>query len=456
MHVVTETYQVISKRRAEEYDSYQRDRLRTDEITQASEQLNGAMKNTFEYEFAPDGELYYQGQSLREVLVDGIKTAEELVKLYPQFAIELQRRHIELQQYEAQVTLAAMPSSDNPLVLVHISPTPDAVLSGQVDLNAYDRKRKKIMVRVSQKTEKGLKVTSFSLDRNDRSGLQAIAGFFGDTVEDDDSSEDILARNFLADTSQFEGKSPAVVLRQLYDSVLERRFGGRWYAGRQDAKVLHTLDMIERFPGLIGEHIHTVDAIKQRYGKDFRKSSDYEKANYNFLAAITQANELGEQVGSLNDAGNIARSAGVEFAAPDCPTGVAKTATEALAKQGIEQWKPGQCRVCLESGMVGACEVCLKCEIADDSGEDLDEIHRQALQRLSHRRLEGSTLETPLNAKVSGQRNNLLGNSLEDHSAIVRDKYGRHAIVKPKIGIGTTRLTVVNVLSGVDLLAVEQ
>lgn len=437
-------------RREEEYEHYQLDRLRTDEITQASEQLNGAMKNTFEYELRPDGELYFQGQSLREVFIGGILTAEEIVRRYPQFTVELQRRHIELQQYDAQVALASMTESDNPLVLVHISPTPDAVLSGGVDLNAYDLERKKVMIRVSEQTPDGLRVTSVSLDGNNRVGIQAIADIFNQEITDDMTSEDILQKNFFTEKSQFGSDSPATIIRKRYDAAMSMQYGGEWYAGRQDSEVLHTIEMIQRFPTIISEHVAEVDGLRRRYGKNFRESSAYEKANYNFLAAIKQANELGAQVGSLDDAGDIARAVGIEFAEPDCPTGVAKTAAEALAKQGIEQWKPGQCRVCLERGMVGACEVCLSCEVADNAGHSLDVIHRRALNRQSRK-------QQPLTiAQLATQQSNYTKYSDGEKQAASLEKYGRHATLRPKIGVGTARLTIVNVLSGLDLQSAKK
>lgn len=446
----TNTREALAVRREDEYERYQFDRLRTDEITQASEQLNGAMKNTFDYELRTDGELYFQGQPLREVFISGIQIAEEIVQRYPQFAVELRRRHIELEQYEAQLALAAMPSSDNPLVLVHISPTPDAVLRGEANLNAYDLERKKIMVRVSEQTTSGLRVTSFSLDGNNRPGLQAMASMFDQQLTDDDDSEDILQKNFLSESGRFGGDSPTALLRKSYDAALALQYGGEWYAGRQDSEVLHTIEMIERFPAIIDAHVAKVHEIKSHYGKSFRETSAYETANYNFLAAIKQANELGGLVGSLSDAGDMARAVGIEFAPPDCPTGVAKTAAEALAKQGIEQWKAGQCRVCLESGMVGACDVCLTCEIADNAGRDLNEINRRALRRQARPLNQARQSALPDTKKILCQ-NTVSRYDRDDEDTIAREKYGRYAAIKPKIGIGTVKLTIVNVLTGIDL-----
>lgn len=372
--------------REREYDALERERLKTDQITEASERLNGAMENVFEYEFH-DGDFYFQGQALRPIFERGITNTEEIVKTKPQFGVELLRRHIELKQYEEQTELIQNVDWQNPLVLVHISPTPDAVLEGGVDLNAYDPKRKKIMVRISEPTIDGLKVTSMSLDGGDRVALQAVGDFFGVDISDDASSEDILSMRFLAEKSQFNSERPAKVLREVYDKAMRMQYGGEWYAGRQDSAVLSTMERIMAYPGLVEQHVDDVWRLKKRFGNNFRFTEEYDKATYDFLAAIEASHKTGKAVKSIGAAGGAARAAGMEFAKSDCPTGqAAQTAEQALAIQGINEkydWKYGQCQVCLAQGLVGACSVCASCENADNAGKSLDAIHKNALARLA-------------------------------------------------------------------------
>lgn len=376
-----------------EYEAYERERLSTDLVTEASERLNGAMENEFDYDYR-HGELYFQGESLRDVFVRGIQNTEEIVRTKPWFAVELLRRHIELKQYGQQLELLKNVDWRDPLVLVHVSPTPDAVLSGEVDVNAYDLKRKKIMIRISEPTVNGLKVTSLSLDGGDRAALQAVGDFFGVDIPDTVTSEDILDMHFIAEKSQFDGERPAKVLRERYDRAMAMQYGGSWHAGRQDSEVLGTMQRILRYPELVEQHVDTVLGIKQRLGTGFRFSKEYETEAYNFLAAVEQAEKLGTIVGSMSDAGELARAAGVEYAKSDCPT--ARTADEALEQQGIgrEQWiwEQGTCQVCLHDALVGPCSLCKDCTKADDEGRDLKVIHADALKRVARERMASHAL----------------------------------------------------------------
>lgn len=342
-----------------QFEAFERERLRTDLVTEASERLSGAMENEFEYEHH-EGELHFQGESLRDILVRGIQNTEEVVRTRPDFMVELLRRHIELRQYEQQLELLNNVDWQNPLVLVHISPTPDIVLSGEVDVNAYDLKRKKIMIRVSEPTVSGLKVTSFSLDGGDRVALQAVGDFFGVDIPDSASSEDILGMHFVAEKSQFKSERPAKVLRERYDDAMMLQYGGTWYAGRQDSKVLGTMQRIQRYPELVEEHVENVTRLKKRLRSGFRFTLEYEAETYNFLAAIEQAEKLGAVVGSLGDAGDLARAAGVEFAKSDCPS--VQTATEALEQQGIGGHKWVNCPDCGYRQFIDPCASHLICQ----------------------------------------------------------------------------------------------
>jgi hypothetical protein len=372
-------------KREREFNALERERLKTDQITEASERLNGAMENVFEYSYA-NGDLNFQGQPLRPIFDNGIRVAEELARMRPQFMVELQRRYIERQQLDEQIELLRNVDWQDPLVLVHISPTPDAVLKDDVDLNAYDKERKKIMIRITEPTVDGAKVTSMSLDGNDRVALQAVGDFFGVDIPDTASSEDILGMHFLAEKSQFADDRPAKVLRKRYDMAMQMQYGGEWYAGRRDSNVLNTMQKITAYPELVEKHVEEIWEIKQRLGEGFRFTKEYETATYNFLAAIEQSTTTGVAVSDMSSAGEAARASGMEFSKSDCPTGVLQTAEQALSQQGIGEirhWHYGTCQACLEQTMVGECDVCMSCEAADNRGVDLMEIRRRALARLA-------------------------------------------------------------------------
>ncbi len=343
MQGAVETVRLRNARREAEYDSWVYERLKTDEITQASEQLNGAMKNSFEYCLVGD-ELYFQGESLTPIFDRGTDTAWRLMTSSADFTVEYVRRLIERRQLTEQINLRKNVDWSEPDVLVHISPTPDAVLDGTVRMNAYDTERKKIMIRITEPTRDGVKVTSISLDGNNRIALQSVGDSIGITIPDDATSEDILAMSGLVSKSTFRGREPSDVLRDRYDNAMAAQYGGRWYAGRQDSDVSHTIDRINAQPHIVDEHVSIIAELKRRYGTGFRESLEYKKANHNFLAAIHYASNEGSFHGSLSDAGGRADAEGVEFSKPDCPTDV--MAEEALAEQGIGNNKEMKCVEC--------------------------------------------------------------------------------------------------------------
>lgn len=422
-----------------EFDVLERERLKTDQITEASERLNGAMENEFEYTHT-NGELYFQGQALKPIFDSGIQAAQEIVKVRPEFSVELQRRYIERNQLNEQIELMQNVDWQNPLVLVHISPTPDAVLKDDVDLNAYDKERKKIMIRITEPTLDGVKVTSMSLDGNDRVALQAVGDFFGVDIPDDASSEDILGMHFLAEKSQFGGERPAKVLRACYDKAMQMQYGGEWYAGRQDSAVLNTMQKIQAYPELIEQHVDEVARIKKRLGVNFRFTADYEQATYNFLAAIEQAGTLGAVVGSISDAGDLARAAGVEFAKSDCPTSSVVTAEQALEVQGLgkERWMS-----CPDCGKKDACYGdpcayrldCRFCGAYVEGGVMHKGIGRAAVEE----KLRGDTREKPMAGilTVSTSRN-----VNAEFRAIIEQQFGEGAVAKERIEIGGTRTDI--------------
>lgn len=425
-----------------EFQRLQRERLKTDQITEASERLNGAMENTFEYTYQ-NGDLYFQGEALGPIFDKGVLVAEEITRSRPEFATELQRRHIERNQLTEQLALIESVDWQDPLVLVHISPTPDAVLKEGIDLNAYDLERKKIMIRITEPTADGAKVTSMSLDGNDRASLQAVSDFFGVNIPNDASSEDILGMRFLAEKSQFGGERPAKIIRECYDNAMKLQYGGEWYAGRRNSDVLDTMQKIMMYPELIDQHVDEVEDIKSKFGKNFRSTNEYSKATYDFLASVEQADKLGAIVGSMNDAGDIARSAGVEYSKSDCPTGQVLTAEQALEMQGINRldvWHYGTCQACLENKMVGECSVCASCEHIDDYGGDLMEVRRKAL---AQRALKGS-FKTAWAIDVASIFSSTKASENTPKEKSVKLTYGKNAVLRRRKTVGDEVLEVVD------------
>ena len=428
------------ERRSQEWQ-----RMRVDQITEASERLNGAMENVFEYDYH-NGDFYFQGQALRPIFIRGIQNTEEIVKHKPEFMVELLRRHIELQQLDEQVELMQNIDWQDPLVLVHISPTPDAVLNDGLDLNAYDTDRKKIMVRITEPTLDGVKVTSLSLDGGDKAALQEVARFFGKEIPDGATSEDILAMHFLAVKSDFDGERPAKIIRQTYDNMMSQQYGGEWYAGRRDSNVLTTMQRILRYPELADLHTDEVWRLKKKFGVNFRFTRDYELATYNYLAAIDESNTKGFAVVDMSGAGSAARANGVQYSNSDCPTGMTISAEKSLMEQGVNplmKWHYGTCQACFKSGLVGECDICKSCEDADNRGIDLMQIRANAL--LAKQIKRGKENDTKPSSRVAYTFEMSSKEALNQSVKIV---YGEDASIESRTIIGGTKEDIVNAKTG--------
>ncbi len=259
-----------------------------------------------------------------------------------------------------------------------MSPIPDAVLSG-VTFNGYDKERKKTLVRIFRRTDVGVEATSLSLDLSDREGLNAIAGRFGRRIDENASSEDILAMRLWGYEDEL-GTGVSKVVRSLYDTELAGKFGGDWYAGRRSSAVMDAKKFIEEQADLVGAHLDELTQLRETYsGKAL--DAKLEVARYNLAAALTRRLRGDADMSSLTAAGDSARASGERYDG-DCPTNMQVSAERSLSKLGMgQEWKYGNCRVCLEDRKVGECSVCIGCENADNRGKDLGAIHKAALRR---------------------------------------------------------------------------
>jgi hypothetical protein len=337
------TTQELKDQDHEHYLGFERQRLLTDEVTLGSERLDGAMENRFEYTLDKDDELWFQGERLREIFENAIVVAEQITRVQPAFMIELIRRRIERLQFFAQREFIKSELAED-YILVHVSIPPEVVMNGSIDLNAYDRKRGKVMVRTTEKIPNGAAVTSFSLDKNNRLALMAMSDAFDQPIPEEASSEDVMQINFLMKKTKAGDQPITSFLRNRHDSSLTMQFGGQWYAGRQDVDRTHTLEHILKYPDKVEEHVDQVDALKRTYGVRFRDTQEYKLLTDNFVALMKRLRRDPDYQGSSGDAGDGARASGEDLGKSDCPTGVnSPSAQEALSQQGIgNKLKPGE------------------------------------------------------------------------------------------------------------------
>lgn len=302
--------------------SFERERWRTDEITGVTEKIAAPMRNTFPYELKEDG-LYFQGQRIDRILDKAIAVNLEVVKAQPQFMTELQRNYVEREEYDQERLLAEGLAPHGADILAVISTVPEAVMQG-VDLGAYDKKRMKTLVRIYQKTDTGIDATSLSLDLSDRDGVRSIARLFGQEIPEDATSLEILSMRFWGHSGAIRRDAVSMV-REVYDKVLSDKFGGSWFAGRQDAEIIDALTFVEMQSDLIDQHMAEIERIHLSGGD----KQALKEARHNFAAFITRRLRGQEDVTSLADAGAIATANGESYTG-DCPE--ATTAAQAVAE----------------------------------------------------------------------------------------------------------------------------
>lgn len=366
MPVLTQTREIIAEAQHEDFERWEAERRRRDEVTDQSERLASPMVNTFEYALV-DGHLVTDlGEPLRPVFEDGFNAAQLQAMRDPRWRFELQRRAIELAEldeieqfannmgegmrmtslsldgsdYEGMRAIAEAlgdtlppdrPGSEEILAnriwtaegLVVLSPIPDAVRIDGVTIGAYDKKRQKMIVRI----------------------VTAI----GDPLEEHTA---LINR-----------------IRTAYDGVLTARTGEQHYAGRKQMSNEDAKTFIERQGDLLDAHMGVINRL-------FAAVSDHDERNrlakphrYNFSAALDDRLH-GKEVISLGDSGDAAREEGKTFDG-DCPTSESEAAGDQARRLGYaaEKWSTGDCRNCERTTMIwnerdGGCNVCRSCASA--------------------------------------------------------------------------------------------
>jgi hypothetical protein len=447
----------LEQMREREFEALHFEMARVDEITDAAERLAAPMESSFEYSLGDENKLYFKNEAIDTVFINGIAEGERLVQQNPDFEFELRRRKLELAEYYDLVKFASIndPNGDFEDIMITISTIPDEVLLG-TRINGYNRARRKTLVRVYEKIEGGVRATSLSLDLSDRDGLREIARLFNEDIRDDETSEEILARRFLAYSKNLK-HSPAKTVRRVYDEVLEQKYGGNWYAGRQDDKIKNTYDFIVGQPGLVASHMCEISRIQALALSKASQEEMLEKARYNFAAALNEIMNGQTSAGDvdISSAGDRARADNLAFDR-ECPTGATSVVEAVNSMLGRKTFIDGTCRVCLAKSKVGECSVCLNCEKADNRGENLDKIHAIAKSRLRDRSRQS---KANLNRKdsprwgalldTSGSSNANLQESREEvaikaKQELIRKKYGKYAMMTTVITLGGTRATVID------------
>ncbi|HYG83300.1 MAG TPA: hypothetical protein VD907_00280 [Verrucomicrobiae bacterium] len=341
--------------RFHEFEARHEASLRLDEETDLSERLFIPMENTFHYELKDD-KLYSEfGDQLEEIFIRGYVDLREYATTRPDLTFEINRRYQDILEVRQAETL--QPGE----TMVVFSPIPDDVRYGRTHIDAYNRERLKMLVRVYEHaadTPNGFSITSFSLDGSNYAAMQAAAQRLGIDIPDGLGSEDIVQQRhvFTANDERLEvvrqeaqtGKqtvSKAMVdaLRQGYDDSLEEQLGGQWHAGRPALNEADALSFIRSQPEIFEAHMKQVKTIIATVRDVATQKQRLADARYNCAAALDDLLH-GKRVDSLEQAGADARAEGRDYSG-DCIT-TPVTSTEQQAERLGYRVDSLKCVVC--------------------------------------------------------------------------------------------------------------
>ena len=291
---------VLEQQRAGEFTAAE-----YEEMTDVAERLRAPMDHAIRFKNI-DGKLYtnssVDGKDLLTISRDAEFAALEVAKQNPQWTVEAYRRHIESEEV---VAASALPDGAQ---MVIYSPTPDAVVSGAVNIGGYNTEKATTMVRVWENQDGHLDCRYISLDGGNREALRASVQSIGRKIPEDYDSEQILATfyTFLDRDEDLVDK-----LVDGYDMEMRRQTGTDHSYGRAGLNHKKALDIALENPNRLYDHMAEIARLKWSYeGEELREK--LEEARYNYAAALDKTSR-GESVSSNLAAGGEARAAGADF-----------------------------------------------------------------------------------------------------------------------------------------------
>ncbi|HSE60699.1 MAG TPA: hypothetical protein VLA88_00215 [Candidatus Saccharimonadales bacterium] len=434
----------IGRQREVEYLAYHEwlESLRRDEITDAAERVRAPQMTTMEFTLTPAGLVNDLGQALRPIIEDGVAQAERMARANPDWKVELERRRLELEEYEIMESLAAEDPGSG--VLLSRWMIPDSVREGKSSLPGYNRERLKMFNRYAAPTENGLVIGYQSLDGSNYAAVQAMDQALGYELPDGLGSEAVAAqRRFI----------PAVSLewltnnqREAYDASLSEQLGGEWYAGRPPIDVKEVVAYVSAQTDLIEKHMAIVHKVFDLTRDKDERMRLLESHRYNLAAAIDlRLHNPEAEVSDLQAAGDAARGAGLDYSG-DCPIGTSVTEQAGRLGFGSEKvW--GNCPHCKQYVQYDPCDPeCYSCGANKYSGPRR-KVGAQAIARVQKAKNQPNR-----HYYVQSERKQLVRSPAPQRSES-RTINGRVYVYKKRLAVGGTNEVLIDRETGAEVPA---
>lgn len=258
-----------------------------DAATWCAEVLEGRMRTSFEFNFDGEELFSHDGRPIGPIFENATSDAKQNALRDPKMNFEVRRREKENQEKNM---MYAMMRGELPNTMIVISDFPEELVDETEDIGGYNVTRQQAMLRVITRNPNGtLTITSQSLDKSDRDGLESIYSFFGEAPEEGE----LLGQRIHCDLTLAQQNTIVSRLTDAYDTTLMQKFGGTWVAGRQPGDEINTYDFVREQADLLDgfvnlafdkENIETLfyglaaaitERFKNRGKRDFIPSSRY-------------------------------------------------------------------------------------------------------------------------------------------------------------------------------------
>lgn len=364
-NTVSEQRRSIEEAREEGYRQWEAS-IERDEITDAAERVRATHEITQEFFLSPDGLVNDLGQQVRPLIANGLEYARTLAASNPDWQVEVERRQIELEEYDAIEALAQEGEGSGAIFSFWL--IPDSVRHGKSSLPGYNRERLKMYRRLAVPTENGVLIRHGSLDGSNYQATQAMFDWLGEELPLGLNSEEIARRRVRTRVPVDSITDTDNMLRGIYDGSLSEQFGGQWYGGRPPLATTDLVDFIGRQKDLLAEHMAIVKRIMAQTRDYNERNRLLENHRYNFAAAL-DARLHGTGGADLQSSGDAARAQNISYDG-DCPVDL--SLKEALERLGFKTYEKPTCPFCLQKVDVDPCAshiICPECHAEVENGK---------------------------------------------------------------------------------------
>ena len=352
----------------------EREYYRAEEATDIAERLGYAMDHTMTHHIIA-GHVY--DDNLTRVADHTQKSLDEAPsKFFGPNAFEVERQRIEHDRVLRFEALVRGELDGN--AIIEYSPIPDEVRNGTATIQGYRPDLMRDFVRIHYVDGDKLKTRLVSLDQSNPLSRQKVGELLDLDLSAGRSDRAILADEKVCVLNAEQVDELVEMAKLIHDQALSEQGRGHFRAGSRFAHKEDALSIVYQHGDLLEEHMTHWSRLVG-LGRDRQAGNGIMNSYRKNTAAAIDLRLKGEAVGSSSESSVSTHASEGNFDSY-CPTGTSVAEKMAMG-QGRNEWKYGNCRVCLEDRKVGACDVCLGCEKADNRGKSLDAIYKAALRR---------------------------------------------------------------------------